>query len=90
MKEKFLRFMRGRYGVDAFGKLLIYCGLMLALINILFHNMIINVIALIILIYAYFRVFSRDIYRRSAENTRYLRIKACFTGGLKNFGRRLK
>lgn len=90
MKERFLRFMRGRYGVDAFGKLLIYVGLMLALINLLFHNIVLFAITLIIWFYAYFRMFSRDIYRRSSENTRYLHTKACITGGIRGLGERIK
>ena len=89
MRERFFRFMQGRYGVDALGKFLIYCGLLLALVNMLFHNIIISVICIIIWCIAYFRIFSRDIYKRMAENTRYLNAKACITGGAKDLWRRI-
>ena len=90
MRERFFRFMQCRYGVDAFGRFLIYCGLILALINILFHNIVLSVISIVIWCYAYFRMFSRDIYRRSNENNRYLNAKACITGGIKDFWQRIK
>ncbi len=90
MRERFFRFMRGRYGLDAFGKFLIYTGLLLALINLLFRNTVLSVVSLIIWIYAYFRIFSRDIYRRSSENTKYLQLKSRLTGGIKDFWDRLR
>ncbi len=90
MKERFFRFMRGRYGVDALGRFLIYCGLILALINMLFHNIVIAIISVVIWCFAYFRMFSRDIYRRSNENNRYLSAKASVTGGIRNFWHRIR
>ncbi|MCR5685040.1 MAG: hypothetical protein K6G81_06395 [Lachnospiraceae bacterium] len=75
MREKLYRFMQGRYGIDAFGKFLIYTGLILALVNMLFRTVVFSFLSLLIWIYAYFRIFSRNYSRRSDENSAYLRIK---------------
>lgn len=37
MKEKLMRFMYGRYGVDTFGKFLLWSGVILMLITSIFH-----------------------------------------------------
>ena len=83
MREKLNRFLQGRYGVDAFGKCLIYVGLVLALVNVLFRNTVLSFVSLAIWIYAYYRMMSRDIYRRIGENDRYLNAKASITGRLR-------
>lgn len=79
MKEKLIRFMYGRYGMDSFGKFLIGAGLVSAMLSNLFHlSSLFYLIAWIFLIYAYFRMFSRQIYKRSAENQAYLKRTAAF------------
>ena len=45
MKEKLMRFMYGRYGVDTFGKFLLWSGVILMLITSIFHFRIFYVIA---------------------------------------------
>ena len=54
MKEKFLRFMQGRYGADTLSKVLLGAGL------------------IVVLIYCYFRIFSRNVSKRYAENQAFL------------------
>jgi hypothetical protein len=44
MKEKLMRFMYGRYGVDTFGKFLLWSGVILMLITSIFHFRIFYVI----------------------------------------------
>lgn len=77
MKEKFIRFMQGRYGVDAFSKLLVGAGLAVTILSMLFQrNRIAGVFAMlgwICIIYAYFRIFSRNHSKRFAENQEYLK-----------------
>lgn len=72
MREKFMRFMYGRYGVDSFGKfLLVVCILCYVLSRFKWLGLLYP-IALALLIYSYFRMLSRNVYKRAAENQKYL------------------
>lgn len=72
MKEKMIRFMAGRYGLDSFGKSTIIAALIAVVLASLFDAPILSVLAWALIIYAYFRMFSRNIYKRSTENQAYL------------------
>lgn len=65
--------MYGRYGVDSLGKFMIA----LAFITILLANMtdsgLISMLSWFLLFYAYFRMFSKNVYKRAAENQAFLR-----------------
>lgn len=74
MKEKFYRFMQGRYGNDQFNRFLMILAL-ICLIPGLFIRGPFYLLGLLILIYAYFRMFSRNIYKRSTENSTYLKYE---------------
>lgn len=76
-REKFARFMYGRYGaagLDNFGRFLMYGSLIMILLGG-FINRVIYFIGLAGLIYAYFRIFSKNVYKRAYENDKYLRAK---------------
>ena len=68
--------MYGRYGVDAFGKFLVILGLALIIFSGFTRFRLIPLLAWVVIIYAYFRIFSRNIYKRSAENQSYLKRTA--------------
>ena len=76
MKEKFLRFMQGRYGVDQFSKALLIAGLVVVLLSSFFTGKGVGTLfyflGWVLIIYCYFRVFSRNISKRYAENQKYL------------------
>ena len=71
MKEKLRRFMIGRYGNDRLNQVLMIVA-MIALVISFFGPRIFYLFALLCLIIGYFRMFSRNIYRRSMENNKYL------------------
>ena len=73
-KDKMARFMYGRYGMDQLSRNLSLICLVLLIITMFARNNVIYTIALIGIIYTYFRVFSRNISKRSEENERYLRF----------------
>lgn len=72
MKEKLIRFMQGRYGIDSLGKVTMGAAVVAILINFFTDSLIVNFLAWAFLIYTYFRMFSRNIYKRSAENQAFL------------------
>lgn len=72
MKEKLIRFMAGRYGFDSLGKATLIAALIVMILSGLFESAILSLLSWALIIYTYFRLFSRNIYRRSAENQAYL------------------
>lgn len=72
MKEKFIRFMSGRNGVDQLNRFLLIITLTCYFISLFTKWRILYSISIILLFYAYFRMFSRNLYKRSAENRTYL------------------
>lgn len=80
MKDKFYRFMAGRYGNDQLNKFLSITSLVLALAAILLRKSTIIAELLWILAFAgivlsYIRLFSRNMSRRREENAKYLRAQ---------------
>ena len=73
MREKFMRFMYGRYGVDAFGKGLLICTIVLLLLGRWTRSEFLTLLSWAFLFYSYFRMFSKNIYKRSNENQLYLK-----------------
>ena len=74
MIRNFLRnFMTGRYGPDHLGVAMIVVSLVISLISNIFHFMPVIYISYLILILAVFRMLSRNIARRRAENDKFIR-----------------
>ncbi len=75
MKEKMMRFMAGRNGNDEFNRFLLTVDLILLLISAVFSRGVgrfLTPLVFVLLALTYYRMFSRDLYRRSAENAKYL------------------
>lgn len=72
MKEKLMRFMYGRYGVDSLGRFTLIAGLVCILLAGWLDSLILSLVFWVLIICAYFRMFSKNIYKRSAENQWYL------------------
>ena len=73
-RQRTARFMAGRNGNDAFNRFLLVCELVLLLLSSLLRGHLF-LLALALLGYIYFRMLSRNVYRRQEENGRYLRAK---------------
>ena len=85
MRNRFSRFMAGRYGQDQLNRFLLIIAMILFIIS-MFRMYFIYWIALALLIYTIYLSLSRDVYRRSAENTWYINK----TNGIRRFFRRKK
>ncbi len=76
MKEKLIRFMQGRYGTygpDSMNRFLLGSAVAVMLISVFTRWEFLYVIALATLIYAYFRMFSKNYARRYAENQAFIK-----------------
>lgn len=74
MKEKLYRFMQGRYGSDQLNKFLMIVILVFMVLS-LFIDGPFYLLGMIGIVYVYFRMFSKNIYKRSAENSAYLKYE---------------
>ena len=63
-KDKFARFMYGRYGMDQLSRNLSLICLVLLVITMFSRSNVLYAIALAGIIYTYFRVFSRNISKK--------------------------
>jgi len=73
-KYRLQRFMYGRYGIDKLYYALIILSFAITLINIFVGSLIINIFAWIVLAYAVFRTFSRNVHKRRIENEKFMRV----------------
>ncbi len=79
-KMMLYRFMQGRYGNDQFSQFLMIAGLVLLIASNFLRMGLVHTLAWVLLIYAYFRVMSRNIGKRQQENFKFLQMKAKFLG----------
>lgn len=63
--------MIGRYGVDDFSKFLLVVALVLIALSIFIPNIVFSFLILLLLIYCYYRMFSKNISARYKENQKY-------------------
>ena len=64
--------MYGRYGVDSLGKFTLGLGIAAAVMTWFTDTAIFPILSWALLIYTYFRMFSKNIYKRAAENRLYM------------------
>lgn len=83
MKERLYQLMAGRNGNDAFNRFLIAVSLVLLLLSFVLPESLRRVVYplfLILLVYIYYRMLSRNLYKRQAENARYWQKRTQFVG----------
>ncbi|MDD6275056.1 MAG: hypothetical protein PUA86_10245 [Clostridiaceae bacterium] len=68
------RFMAGRYGSDQLNFALLVLCLLLSLISQITGLYVLLLISYLPLLFAIFRMFSRNIYKRRAENAWFLKL----------------
>ena len=85
-RDRMAQFMIGRNGNDQLNQfLMILCAVFILLVIFTSGALkrIFNILFLVLIILAYFRMLSRDTYKRQAENTRYLQQRYRLFGKLK-------
>ncbi len=81
MREKLARFLAGRYGTDDLNKLLSVVALVLLILALIITRVygnigsIIWLFGVIVLFLCYYRMFSRNIAKRQAENQKFQSLR---------------
>lgn len=73
-RERFQRFMAGRYGADRLYHFLLAICFILIVINLFIGSFVLSLLELAILGYATFRTLSKNIYKRQQENLKFLKL----------------
>lgn len=84
MKDKLQSFMIGRYGADSFSKFLLILSVINIAVSFLFGRLF-CVIAILLLLYNYYRMFSKDYEKRYKENMKYKDILCRITAIFRNW-----
>ena len=93
MRNWLQKVMAGRYGVDECSRFLNTVALISLLLSIVLNNLfslIFWLLAIAALIWSYFRMFSRNTYKRRAENNAYLTLRYAATRKLTGLRQRLQ
>jgi|LFRM01.2.fsa_nt_gb hypothetical protein len=75
MKAWLQRFMLGRYGYDDLSHFSTIFAVILSLISLFTRWRVLTLLALILLSFSTFRIYSRNIEKRAQENYAFLRVK---------------
>jgi LSD1 subclass zinc finger protein len=83
IKERLYRFMYGRYGGDSLSKFTLIVYIIIAIVQLFvdqpYLSFFLWLINVALMIWSFFRMFSKNIYKRQAENAVYLGIKRKIT-----------
>ena len=76
MRDKFNKFMQGRYGTDQFAQFTIGASLLFIILSMLFRKyavgQIFDLVGIFGIVYTYYRILSRNVQKRYEENQKYL------------------
>ena len=87
MREKIRQFMMGRYGTDGLNQFLSISSIVFILLTLFTHFRLFTYVGFALLMWCYYRTFSRNIAKRTQENYQFYAIKDRLTGkvnGLKD------
>lgn len=71
--------MQGRYGSDQFSKFLLMISIALMVLSIITGKQFFYIVAILLLLYTYMRIFSKKFEKRYQENQRYLKYVSIVT-----------
>ncbi|MDD6351901.1 MAG: hypothetical protein PUG16_05845 [Lachnospiraceae bacterium] len=85
MGYRFQRWLSGRNGMDALAKTSLIASLVLFIITMITRSQLLYFLTLLLLFYACFRTFSRNLSKRYYENQKFLQMTAHTRDFFKNF-----
>ncbi len=71
-KERLVSFLSGRNGIDAICYLLLGLYAVISLVNCFINSLSLWLFGIALILYMWFRVFSRNIYKRRMENEKFM------------------
>lgn len=74
-RDKLYHFMEGRYGQDDLGRFMMIVMLICVVLSVILRSMLLDLMFWALLIWTYFRMFSRNIPKRYEENRKFLDLK---------------
>ena len=89
-KDGVRNFMIGRNGADQLSMAMLIAGIVLSLLTAITKLGIFNLLGLIVLVLTIFRMFSRNLEKRRAENQKFVNFRANFGTNAKQLTNRLK
>ena len=89
-KDGVRNFMIGRNGADQLSMAMLIAGIVLSLLTAITRLAVFNVLGLIVLVLTVFRMFSRNLEKRRAENQKFVNFRANFGANAKQLMNRLK
>ncbi len=89
MRDKLARFFAGRNGMDNYTRFLIWSSLIPFIVSMFTGGVMGGIVSAVLflfaaalLAYGYFRMLSKNVYKRQTENKKYLAAKSKITGEL--------
>ena len=73
--DRYIKFMKNRYGIDELYKFLLLICFVLLVINTFVSNNIIRLFEVLLIVIIFYRYMSKNIKLRKKENDKYLEIK---------------
>lgn len=83
-------FMQGRYGPDQLSLFLLVLYFVITLISTFLNLPILTWVSILLVVWCWFRLFSKNKYKRSGENTKFLRMVYPITSRFRKIKSRLR
>lgn len=90
LQEWLARMMQGRNGMDNLGLAALWGGLILSMLDLFLGTGLLRVLGLAMYFYSIYRMFSRNTYKRAAENRKYVQLTTGWKTKLSQFIQRVK
>lgn len=90
IKGSLRRFMMGRNGADELSMAMLILALVLLLVSSITGSALINLLGLVCYVLIIFRMFSRNVEKRYAENQKYITFRTKAKTGMSQWKVRLK
>ena len=89
-RYKLAQFFQGRTGVDALGRTCSYIALLLMVLTMIFHSSITYLLAMLFLVYSFWRLFSKNYQKRYFENQKFLTLTAPLRNSFRGLGYKIR
>lgn len=82
--RRLIDWMQGRNGSDELGTCALVVALLLIVINVFLHTLFLNLVAIALMVYAWWRMSSKDLEARESENATFVELTGPVARWLRN------